>query len=88
MRKARAKISNKARLIKKKDIPERIEPEQILDAAEMKVDEKIATENSERVEKPEKPETIDEWIENQRLQPKDPRKAFAALFVRPQTQYE
>ena len=26
------------------------------------------------------------WIENQRVQREDPRKAFAALFARPQTQ--
>lgn len=27
-----------------------------------------------------------EWIENQRTQREDPRKAFAALFTQPQTQ--
>ncbi len=27
-----------------------------------------------------------EWVENQRIQREDPRKAFAALFAQPQTQ--
>ena len=30
-------------------------------------------------------EVISEWIEKQRLERKDPRKAFAALFTQPQT---
>jgi len=31
-------------------------------------------------------DAVVEWIENQRTQREDPRKAFAALFTQPQTQ--
>ena len=61
----------KARLIKRSEVVER---EQARKAKPQK----------SNVQK--KVNAVVEWIENQRVQREDPRKAFAALFTQPQTQ--
>lgn len=62
----------KARLIKKQDVEE----------------QQIAR-HPRQVKRPVVKKKVDamvEWIENQRNQRQDPRKAFAALFAQPQPQ--
>ncbi len=60
---------NKARLIKKEDKP-------------IQTSRKATETSTPRSRK--RREVISEWIEKQRSERKDPRKAFAALFTQPQ----
>ncbi len=62
----------KARLIKKHEM---IEREQ-----EKAVEQKPVIKNKNKMD------AVVEWLENQRTERKDPRKAFDALFAQPQTQ--
>ena len=58
----------------------------------IKREDAIAQEEAKRSQLLQKPvvkktvEAVTEWLEVQKAQPKDPRKAFAALFSQPQTQ--
>jgi hypothetical protein len=62
----------KARLIKKQEMIERAQAKKP-DLTQKKVMKKTV-------------DAVVDWLEVQRNQKKDPRKAFAALFVQPQTQ--
>jgi hypothetical protein len=52
----------------------------------------IANEEAKRIETQKKPvvkktvEAVTDWLNSQKVETKDPRKAFAALFSQPQTQ--
>ncbi|MCI0338686.1 MAG: hypothetical protein L0226_14000 [Acidobacteria bacterium] len=65
----------KARLIKKKEIVER----------EQKKESSLPEEPQKKVVEKTVDAVVD-WLESQSTQRQDPRKAFAALFVQPQTQ--
>jgi hypothetical protein len=69
------KTMTKARLVKKQEL---IEREQVK-----------KTNSARKSQRKVVKKTVDamvEWLENQRVQRQDPRKAFAALFAQPQTQ--